>query len=103
MSSTWDLLGGPMIILNSKQAAMNLLMKRGVLYSDRPDFHGLNCQYIPFFTPLAASQQCRIKWDTTLSFQRYGSYLFARPRRKPSMQEAWRLSVPFRCNMRTRF
>lgn len=37
-----DVLGNPIVVINSKQAAMDLLVKRSTIYSDRPEFHGLN-------------------------------------------------------------
>jgi hypothetical protein len=41
-----DLLGNPVIVLNSQEAAIDLLEKRSSKYSDRPLFTGFKLQVL---------------------------------------------------------
>ncbi|GJE86823.1 cytochrome P450 [Phanerochaete sordida] len=68
-----DLLGKSIIVLNSHEAANDLLDKRSANYSDRPDFPAFNL----------------LGWDDMLVFQRYGSgfQLHRRLMQQPLMRQ----------------
>lgn len=75
-----SVVGQPIIVLNSYQAARDLLEKRGGIYSSRPRMVMLTELYVYFYSPLS-SDVCalatltlfsRMGWGEVLSHQRGG-------------------------------